>query len=302
MWETHQWNDLGTEPHRSAQIQYQRGLTDRSRPKAILFATFLLIYLVTLVGSLGLIDVIGPAPPSHTPHVLPLSLLSFPWRLVHCLFTQAADQLPHCWASPSPSSCVVQMALMSPPWIWGVVLLSIMAYDRISGYLPPLLYHSIVSKRLCVNWQGSPILWGFHFSSADLQGMSLAACTVVPSVIDHYFCDIPPVLQLWPALRSSLWPTSSCSSFPAWYCSQSPVSWSLTPTSWSPLWDEVPGGPAQRPFPPVPPHLTALCLSMSRVPCVSPTQPGKVFQPTTSSSLCSTTPIVIPMLTRRSTT
>lgn len=115
----------GTELHTQCQI-HPAGGSGPGRPKATApLATFLLIYLVTLVGNLGLIDVIRASTTLHTPMYFLLSLLSFLDVCGSSLFTPrllisflTADQ------SISFEGCVVQMALMTLHGSGECVLLS----------------------------------------------------------------------------------------------------------------------------------------------------------------------------------
>ncbi|XP_057581747.1 olfactory receptor 476-like [Hippopotamus amphibius kiboko] len=172
------------------------GLTDRADQKQLLFAIFLLIYSVTLVGNLGLIDLIRASTTLHTPMYFLLSMLSFldvcnssvftPRLLISFLTT---DQ------SISFMGCVVQMGLMTLHGSGECVMLAIMAYDRFVAICHPLLYHTIMSRRLCVRLVVVTYVTGV-FISAVQTGNVFILPYCGPNIIDHYFCDIPPVLQL----------------------------------------------------------------------------------------------------------
>nr|XP_001497297.3 olfactory receptor 476-like [Equus caballus]XP_008529298.1 PREDICTED: olfactory receptor 476-like [Equus przewalskii] len=172
------------------------GLTDQADEKQLLFAIFLLIYSMTLVGNLGMIDVIRASSTLHTPMYFLLSVLSFldicnssvftPRLLISFLTT---DQ------SISFAGCVAQMALMILHGTGECLLLAIMAYDRFVAICHPLLYHTIMSKRLCVQLVVVTYAMGV-FISALQTGNAFILPYCGPNVIDHYFCDIPPVLQL----------------------------------------------------------------------------------------------------------
>ncbi|XP_055990096.1 olfactory receptor 476-like [Sorex fumeus] len=172
------------------------GLTDKDDQKQLLFVIFLLIYSVTLVGNLGMIDLIRTSSALHTPMYFLLSVLSFldicnssiftPRLLISFLTT---DQ------SISFAGCVVQMALMIAHGTGECLLLSIMAYDRFVAICHPLLYHTIMSKRLCVQLVVVTYAGGVFISVVQTGNVFiLPYCG--PNIIDHYFCDIPPVLQL----------------------------------------------------------------------------------------------------------
>uniref|UniRef100_G3UCY2 Olfactory receptor n=2 Tax=Loxodonta africana TaxID=9785 RepID=G3UCY2_LOXAF len=172
------------------------GLADQADLKQLLFAIFLLIYSTTLVGNLGMIDLIRTSSPLHTPMYFLLSVLSFidicnssvftPRLLTSFLLT---DQ------SISFAGCVVQMALMIFHGTVECLLLVIMAYDRFVAICHPLLYHTIMSKRLCIQLVVLTYAVGvFNSAVQTANAFSLPFCG--PNIIDHYFCDIRPVLQL----------------------------------------------------------------------------------------------------------
>ncbi|NP_001378266.1 olfactory receptor 5G9-like [Equus przewalskii] len=172
------------------------GLTDHPDEKQLLFAIFLLIYSMTLVGNLGMIDMIRASSTLHTPMYFFLSVLSFldicnssvftPRLLISFLST---DQ------TISFAGCVTQMALMTLHGTGECLLLAIMAYDRFVAICHPLLYHIIMSKRLCVQLVMVTYVMGV-FIAALQTGNAFILPYCGPNVIDHYSCDIPPVLQL----------------------------------------------------------------------------------------------------------
>lgn len=76
--------------------------------------------------------------------------------------------------------------------IWVLVLMSI---DRYVAICKPLQYTAIMSQCVCdtlvkLAWVGTCI----HSSAQILLALKLPFCG--PNVIDHYFCDIQPLLQL----------------------------------------------------------------------------------------------------------
>ncbi|XP_058383408.1 olfactory receptor 5P55-like [Diceros bicornis minor] len=172
------------------------GLTDQADQKQLLFVIFLLIYSMTLVGNLGMIDLIHASSALHTPMYFFLSVLSFldicnssvltPRLLISFLTT---DQ------SISFAGCVAQMALTVLHGAGECLLLAVMAYDRFVAICHPLLYHTIMSKCLCVQLVVVTYAVGVFFSTVQ-TGNAFILPYCGPNVIDHYFCDIPRVLQL----------------------------------------------------------------------------------------------------------
>ncbi|XP_014648604.1 PREDICTED: olfactory receptor 476-like [Ceratotherium simum simum] len=172
------------------------GLTDQADQKQLLFVIFLLIYSMTLVGNLGMIDLIHASSTLHTPMYFFLSVLSFldicnssvltPRLLISFLTTDK---------SVSFAGCVAQMALTVLHGAGECVFLAVMAYDRFVAICLPLLYHTIMSKRLCV--QLVVVTYDVRvFISTVQTGNAFILPYCGPNVIDHYFCDIPRVLQL----------------------------------------------------------------------------------------------------------
>ncbi|XP_007664791.2 olfactory receptor 502-like [Ornithorhynchus anatinus] len=97
--------------------------------------------------------------------------------------------------SISYMECAVQFFIAS---IFGpaeCLLLAAMAYDRYVAICKPLAYPAIMSKRFCLlmvvdSYLGS-LLTAFVFTS-NLFRLSFCG----PNVINHFFCDFPPLLKL----------------------------------------------------------------------------------------------------------
>ncbi|KAL1780206.1 olfactory receptor 1019-like [Sigmodon hispidus] len=74
-------------------------------------------------------------------------------------------------------------------------LLTAMAYDRFLAILRPLLYGTIMSQKCCAElvvtaWVSGAIYSAFH----TFNTFSLPYCG--PNVVEHFFCDIPPLMRL----------------------------------------------------------------------------------------------------------
>ncbi|XP_054419649.1 olfactory receptor 8U9-like [Pteronotus mesoamericanus] len=173
-----------------------QGLTEQRGLKGTLFVLFLFVYSITLVGNLGMIILIHTEPQLHTPMYFFLSLLSFTDASLST--TNTPRLMENCITSGQSISfagCVVQMALMLLQGTAEFLLLAIMAYDRFVAICHPLLYHTIMSHRLRVQLVAATYT-ASAASSALLTGYVFKLPYCGSNVINHYFCDIPPVLQL----------------------------------------------------------------------------------------------------------
>ncbi|XP_003993406.1 olfactory receptor 1009-like [Felis catus] len=172
------------------------GLSDNPQLQASLFLLFLSFYVINLTGNLGMIILIRIDSRLHTPMYFLLSHLSF----VDMCFSSVVSpkMLTDVFAKRKAISflgCALQQ------WFFGFFvaaecfLLASMAYDRYVAICNPLLYSVAMSQRLCIQLVVGPYVIGFmntmtHTTNAFL----LPFCG--PNVINHFFCDMSPLLSL----------------------------------------------------------------------------------------------------------
>uniref|UniRef100_A0A8D0GYC4 Olfactory receptor n=1 Tax=Sphenodon punctatus TaxID=8508 RepID=A0A8D0GYC4_SPHPU len=172
------------------------GFTDDPQLRVILFVVFLAIYALTLVGNLGMVVLIRFEPRLHTPMYFFLSNLSFvdacyssavaPKMLVNCLAENRAISFV---------GCAAQSYFFSAFGATEAFLLAVMAYDRYVAICSPLRYASIMSQGICVQLVTWTHVLGFVNSLIHSVFMfTLSFCG--STVINHFFCEIPVVLQL----------------------------------------------------------------------------------------------------------
>ncbi|XP_006834064.1 PREDICTED: olfactory receptor 8D4-like [Chrysochloris asiatica] len=172
------------------------GLTDQPELQLPLFCLFLGIYLVTVVGNLSMISIIGLSPHLHTPMYYFLSSLSFldvcyssvitPKMLAGFLFRDKAI---------SYSGCMAQLFFFCIFVISECYMLAAMAYDRYVAICSPLLYNVIMTPWVC------SLLVAAVFSIGFIDAVIHAGCILRLSfcdsnIIRHYFCDIVPLIKL----------------------------------------------------------------------------------------------------------
>lgn len=172
------------------------GFTDNLKLQVLLFMMFLLIYLLTLVGNLGMIVLIQIDFKLHTPMYFFISSLSFldvsysTIIIPSTLMTFVAET-----KVISYTACAAQLFLFCIAVTGECYLLAVMAYDRFIAICNPLLYPVIMSKRFCVL-----LVCGSYFMScmnATIQTLFIFHLSFCNSnIINHFFCDVPPILKL----------------------------------------------------------------------------------------------------------
>ncbi|XP_036619679.1 olfactory receptor 5B12-like [Trichosurus vulpecula] len=172
------------------------GLTDVSEFQVPLFIVFTIIYLITLVGNLGMIALISWDPHLHTPMYFFLSNLS----IVDFGYSSAVTPKVMAGFLPgdkiiSYNGCATQLFFFMSLATVESYLLSVMAYDRYVAICKPLHYTTLMTSSKCARLIIGCYICGFLTSSIHTGNtFSLHFCK--PNVIHHFFCDIPPVMAL----------------------------------------------------------------------------------------------------------
>ncbi|XP_036989478.2 olfactory receptor 5A1 [Artibeus jamaicensis] len=172
------------------------GFSDHPELQVLLFVTFLGIYLVTLTWNLALIFLIRGDTHLHTPMYFFLSNLSF----IDICYSSAVS--PKMLAdffqelkTISFLGCAAQFFFFVGMGLTECFLLSAMAYDRYVAISRPLLYTAIMSQGLCTCMVVGAYIGGFLSSLIQASSIfRLYFCG--PNIINHFFCDLPPVLAL----------------------------------------------------------------------------------------------------------
>ncbi|XP_065792729.1 olfactory receptor 8D2-like [Muntiacus reevesi] len=182
--------------HSSVSEFILEGLTKCPELQLPLFLLFLGIYVVTVVGNLGMIFLIATSSQLHSPMYYFLSHLSFidlcyssvitPKMLVSFVLEKNVISFQECMA---------QLYFFLIFVIAEGYLLTAMAYDRYVAICSPLLYNIIMSHRVCSIMMGVVYSLGLFGATVHTTRMSmLSFCG--SHVISHYFCDILPLLSL----------------------------------------------------------------------------------------------------------
>ena len=132
------------------------GFSDHPELQSVLFAVFLSIYSVTLMGNLGMILLITASPPLHTPMYFFLLILSF---IDTCYSSVIAPKLLVDLISDkktiSYNGCAAQLYFFCCLMVTDSIILTVMAYDQyIAICNSPALHHYYVQEDLlpACNW------------------------------------------------------------------------------------------------------------------------------------------------------
>lgn len=162
----------------------------------LLFIIFLLIYITTLVGNLGMIVLIRTDPQLHTSMYFFLSHLSF---LDICYSSSVTPKLLSGLLTGrnviSFNGCITQFFFCMVFITTDAILLAIMAYDRYVAIRQPLHYVVVMSHRVRTQLVvGSYTAGGLNALVHTAGLLRLSFCG--PNVVNHFHCEIPPLLPL----------------------------------------------------------------------------------------------------------
>nr|XP_020009419.1 olfactory receptor 8B3 [Castor canadensis] len=172
------------------------GLTDHPGLQLPLFYLFLGIYIVTMVGNIGLIMLIGLNSHLHTPMYYFLFNLSSIDLCYSSVFTpKMLMNFVSIKNVISYVGCMTQLFFFLFFVISECYMLTSMAYDRYVAICNPLLYKVTMSHQVCSVLSFASYMMGFAGATAH-TGCMLRLTFCNASVINHYLCDILPLLQL----------------------------------------------------------------------------------------------------------
>ncbi|XP_012608008.1 olfactory receptor 8B8-like [Microcebus murinus] len=172
------------------------GLTDQQGLRLPLFLLFLAMYVVTVLGNLGLVTLIGLNSYLHTPMYFFLFNLSF---IDLCYSSVFAPKMLMNFISEkniiSYMGCMTQLFFFCFFAISECYVLMSMAYDRYVAICNPLLYNIAMSPKVCCNLMLGSYLMALSGAMAH-TGCMLRLTFCDANTINHYFCDILPMLHL----------------------------------------------------------------------------------------------------------
>uniref|UniRef100_A0A8C5KL52 Olfactory receptor n=1 Tax=Jaculus jaculus TaxID=51337 RepID=A0A8C5KL52_JACJA len=172
------------------------GFSDHPDLKTLLFLLFFAIYLITMVGNLGLVALIYMERRLHTPMYIFLGNLAL---MDSCCSSAITPKMLENFFSEDRKitlyECMAQFYFLCVAETADCFLLAAMAYDRYMAICSPLQYHTKMSKTLSIQMSiGTFIASNLH--SMIHVGCLLRLTFCKSNRIDHFFCDILPLYRL----------------------------------------------------------------------------------------------------------
>ncbi|KAL4694856.1 hypothetical protein H8957_002099 [Semnopithecus entellus] len=172
------------------------GFSELGDLQILLFFVFLLVYLTTLMANATIMTVIRLDRALHTPmyffrFVLSCSETCYTLVIVPKMLTNLLSTIP----TISFSGCAVQLYLFVDLACTNCFLIAVMGCDRYVAICNPLNYTLIVSQATCMQLVLASSFCGFLISMiVNILVFSVPFCA--SNRINHFFCDIPPVIKL----------------------------------------------------------------------------------------------------------
>ncbi|XP_074130769.1 olfactory receptor 5B12-like [Sminthopsis crassicaudata] len=173
-----------------------KGITDDPELQVPLFIIFTLIYLITLIGNLGIVALVCWDSHLHTPMYFFLSNLS----LVDFGFSTTIT--PKVMAGLlrgnkviSFNGCAAQLLFFVAFATIESFLLATMAYDRHAAVCKPLHYTTTMTSTVCIYLVSGAYSCGI-LATSILTGSVFSLSFCRSNILQHFFCDIPPLLLL----------------------------------------------------------------------------------------------------------
>uniref|UniRef100_H9GRV4 Olfactory receptor n=2 Tax=Anolis carolinensis TaxID=28377 RepID=H9GRV4_ANOCA len=171
------------------------GFLGKPQLQIALFILFLIMYVITLIGNIGMIITTSIDVHLQTPMYFLLKNLSFIDACYSSVITPKA-MLNFLTQNKtiSRNKCAAQMFFFSLLGTTEAFLLAGMAYDRFTAICNPLLYHSMMSKKICALLVA--ISYSFGFLNCSIQaGLTFSLFYCQPVEINQFFCDVPAVMK-----------------------------------------------------------------------------------------------------------
>ncbi|XP_072480163.1 olfactory receptor 11H6-like [Notamacropus eugenii] len=172
------------------------GFTCQKETQIILFMLFSLIYILTMIGNTSIIYAVWSSQQLYTPMYTLLANFSF---LEICYVNSDVPKMLANILSETKTmsftGCLLQFYFFFSMCTSEGLFLSVMAFDRYLAICQPLHYSTIMTHSLCANLAFFCWVGGFLCLLIPVILISqVPFCG--PNIIDHFLCDLGPLLAL----------------------------------------------------------------------------------------------------------
>ena len=172
------------------------GFPCRREIQILLFVLFSIIYFLILMGNAAIICAVWSSWKLHTPMYILLANFSF---LEICYVSSDVPKMLANIISQTKSisytGCLLQFYFFFSMCAAEGYFLSAMSFDRFLAICRPLHYPTIMTYQLCARLV--VFCWAGGFLSILMPAVLMSRVPFCgPNVIDHFFCDLGPLLAL----------------------------------------------------------------------------------------------------------
>ncbi|KAM6204844.1 olfactory receptor 4S2-like [Sarcoramphus papa] len=172
------------------------GLSQNQGVQKVCFVIFLFFYVIIVAGNLLIVITVISSQRLKSPMYFFLCSLSL---VDICYSSVTAPKMIADFLVENKTisfvGCIAQLFGVHFIGCTEIFILTVMAYDRYIAICRPLHYTTLMTRRVCGQLVIGSWVGGFlHSIVQTLLTTQLPFCG--PNKIDHYFCDVHPLLQL----------------------------------------------------------------------------------------------------------
>ncbi|XP_053308353.1 olfactory receptor 11L1-like [Spea bombifrons] len=166
------------------------------RFRAPLFVALFLLYSATIMGNFLIIALVNFSRALRSPMYFFLGhLSSADIFLTSSIVPNMLFLILNEGGAISLAACLTQLQCIGCSMTIECLLLAVMSYDRLLAISRPLRYNAIMDHKLCRHLAAGPWFVGSAVALVVVGLVSrLEFCG--PRLIDHFFCDVSPLLKL----------------------------------------------------------------------------------------------------------
>ncbi|XP_075131681.1 olfactory receptor 11L1-like [Leptodactylus fuscus] len=172
------------------------GFQVRECLRIFLFCLLLVVYCGTICGNLLILTLVSTSKILHTPMYFFISQLSISDILLPTdIAPSTFPILLNNGGAITFLACMSQYYVFCSSEAFECLLLSVMSYDRYVAICNPLRYSSIMTTAYCMKLAIASWLLSFSIGLIETIIISLLSFCG-PNIIDHFFCDLLPLLDI----------------------------------------------------------------------------------------------------------